>query len=375
MYHLGLLYDVDNQRIGKKIDTSASLSTGGVVTERYVIDRNQIILVFDGQGVQKARYLYGTKVDQVLAEESGAGVRWFLADEQGTIKDVVDNTGTVIDHITYDSFGRIVGQTSAIDLRFAYTGREWDAETGQYYNRARYYDPTVGGFINEDPLGFGAGDTNLRRYVGNSPTNYTDPSGLITCGTISSGLDNPSSVVWEGLAALTLAYWKAAGDGFNSLSAPINYLGNKLFTPNNPEKPPKPLPFPNPDQNRLHLGKPETFPSQPGDNSSNPPGFNLDPIRSPFREGFGTDRPNLSSPFFEAQRGRGNVGDTGIRQEAQQRVDNGEFSTNEEALKQLMKEAKNINDGRPDKELVNRIKSEQKAQGDRHSRESKDKKN
>lgn len=37
----------------------------------------------------------------------------------------------------------------------------------------------VGGFINEDPLGFGAGDTNLRRYVGNSPTNYTDPSGEI----------------------------------------------------------------------------------------------------------------------------------------------------------------------------------------------------
>jgi RHS repeat-associated protein len=163
------IYDINNQRIGKKID--------GVVTERYVIDRNQIALVFDGQGTQKQRYLYGMKVDQVLAEEAGASLRWFLADEQGTIKDVVDNTGIVIDHITYDSFGRIVGQTSSIDLRFAYTGREWDAETGQYYYRARYYDPTVGRFINEDPLGFGAGDTNIYRYVGNSPTNYIDPSG------------------------------------------------------------------------------------------------------------------------------------------------------------------------------------------------------
>jgi RHS repeat-associated protein len=163
------IYDVNNQRIGKKVD--------GVVTEKYVIDRNQIALVFDGQGVQKARYLYGTEVDQVLAEEAGASVRWFLADEQGTIKDVVDNTGIVLDHITYDSFGRIVGQTSAMNLRFAYTGREWDDETGQYYYRARYYDPTVGRFINEDPLGFGAGDTNIYRYVGNSPTNYIDPSG------------------------------------------------------------------------------------------------------------------------------------------------------------------------------------------------------
>jgi RHS repeat-associated protein len=138
-------------------------------------------LVFDGQGTQKQRYLYGTVVDQVLAEESAVGVRWFLANEQGTIKDVVDNTGTVIDHITYDSFGRIVGQTSAVDLRFAYTGREWDGETGQYYYRARYYDPTVGRFINEDPLGFGAGDTNIYRYVGNSSTNAIDPSGLVSC--------------------------------------------------------------------------------------------------------------------------------------------------------------------------------------------------
>jgi RHS repeat-associated protein len=170
-------YDVNNQRIGKKIDTSASLSTGGVVTERYVIDRNQIALVFDGSGVQKSRYLYGTQIDQVLAEESGNQVHWFLADNQGTVKDVVDNTGAVIDHITYDSFGRIVSQTSPVDLRFAYTGREWDGETSQYYYRARYYDAAVGKFIGEDPIGFSAEDTNLSRYVGNSATNFIDPSG------------------------------------------------------------------------------------------------------------------------------------------------------------------------------------------------------
>jgi RHS repeat-associated protein len=170
-------YDVNNQRIGKKID--------GVVTERYVLDRNQIALVFDGQGVQKARYLYGTQVDQVLAEESGTQVRWFLADHQGTVKDVVDNTGVVIDHIIYDSFGRIVSQTNPIELRFAYTGREWDGETGQYYYRARYYDPANGRFISEDPIGFASGDTNLTRYVFNSPLSLTDPSGLISLSSVA----------------------------------------------------------------------------------------------------------------------------------------------------------------------------------------------
>jgi RHS repeat-associated protein len=150
-----------------------------VVTERFVIEHDQIALVFDGQGVQKSRYLYGTqKIDQVLAEESGAQTHWFLTDYQGTVRDIVDNTGIIIDHVTYDSFGRIVGQTSPMNLRFAYTGREWDGETGQYYYRARYYDFTVGKFINEDPIGFNAGDNNLSRYVGNSPTNWEDPSGL-----------------------------------------------------------------------------------------------------------------------------------------------------------------------------------------------------
>jgi RHS repeat-associated protein len=173
------IYDVNNQRIGKKIDTSAALSTGGVVTERYVIDRNQIALVFDGSGVQKSRYLYGTQIDQVLAEKSGTQVHWFLTDHQETMKDVVDNAGAVIDHITYDSFGRIVGQTSSIDLRFAYTGREWDRETSQYYYRARYYDAAVGKFISEDPIDFDGGDTNLNRYVKNQAIILKDPTGKV----------------------------------------------------------------------------------------------------------------------------------------------------------------------------------------------------
>jgi RHS repeat-associated protein len=163
------VYDTNNLRIGKKID--------GAVTERFVIDRNQIALVFDGSGVQKSQYLYGTQIDQVLAEESGAQVHWFLTDHQGTVKDVVDNAGAFINHVTYDSFGRIVGQTSPIELRFAYTGREWDGETGQYYYRARYYDAVVGRFIGEDPISFSAGDPNINRYVGNNPVNFVDPEG------------------------------------------------------------------------------------------------------------------------------------------------------------------------------------------------------
>jgi RHS repeat-associated protein len=59
--------------------------------------------------------------------------------------------------------------------------REWDAWTankGVQYNRARYYDPHTGRWMSQDPLGFGAGDTNLQRYVRNGPSLVEDPSGL-----------------------------------------------------------------------------------------------------------------------------------------------------------------------------------------------------
>jgi RHS repeat-associated protein len=173
------LYDGNNQRIGKRID--------GAVTERYVIDRNQIALVFDGAGSQTHRYLYGTQIDQILADETATSMVWALADNQGTIRDLIDDTGNVVSHINYDSFGRVVSKTGSIDFRYGYTGREQDGETGLDYYRARYYDAGNGRFISEDPLGFGGGDRNLTRYVRNNAVNAVDSSGLVTETYIHSG--------------------------------------------------------------------------------------------------------------------------------------------------------------------------------------------
>lgn len=173
-------YDVNNRRIAKSIDPDGAGAATPTV-ERYVYDGQNIALTFDGNGTQTHRYFYGTGVDQILADENGQGqVLWTLTDNQGTVRDLVDSTGTVQNHITYDSFGKITSQTNPVfKTIFAYTGREFDGETGQYYYRARYYDQNVGRFIGEDPIGFNAGDTNLYRYVANSPTNANDPSGLI----------------------------------------------------------------------------------------------------------------------------------------------------------------------------------------------------
>jgi RHS repeat-associated protein len=163
-------YDVDNQRVSKTV--------GGVV-EKYVIDRDQIAYVTDGSGNQTFHYLYGTNVDAVMAQDSPTGMVWSLSDRLGSVNLLTDASGVVVDKRTFDSFGRVLSETNpGVKFRYGYTGREQDGETGLDYYRARYYDAANGRFISVDPIGFGAGDTNLYRYVGNSSVNGVDPSGL-----------------------------------------------------------------------------------------------------------------------------------------------------------------------------------------------------
>jgi RHS repeat-associated protein len=147
------------------------------------------------------RYLYGPLVDQVLADEQlaplpGTGrqaedwagpVLWPLADHLGTLRDLAayDPQGTpgqetsLASHRTFDSFGNLVDETNpAVEFLFAFTARDRDPETGLQYHRARYYDPTPGRWVNEDPIGFAGDPTNVNRYASNSPLVYTDPYGL-----------------------------------------------------------------------------------------------------------------------------------------------------------------------------------------------------
>jgi RHS repeat-associated protein len=93
----------------------------------------------------------------VLADERGGTVVWALSDNQGTVRDIVDGNGTILNHIVYDSFGKVKSQSDAtVEFRYGYTGREADAETGLDYYRAQYYDAGVGRFISQDPIGFSA---------------------------------------------------------------------------------------------------------------------------------------------------------------------------------------------------------------------------
>ncbi|SFJ26251.1 RHS repeat-associated core domain-containing protein [Jannaschia pohangensis] len=167
------------------------------------------------------RWLHGPRVDEPLEVEDYAGttapgsgsLRSLLANRLGSIAIAVSvATGAVASEVEYDSFGQrtYVTGAEADAPRYGYTGREHDAESGLIYYRARHYDPALGQFLQQDPIGFAAGDLNLYAYVENDPFNATDPSGLTSSaesGATSSASTQAirSAVRTVGLGVMNLA--------------------------------------------------------------------------------------------------------------------------------------------------------------------------
>jgi RHS repeat-associated protein len=90
---------------------------------------------------------------------------------------LADSTGAIRTSYGYDPYGNTGATGTANDNSYQYAGRENDG-TGLYFNRARYYDPSWGRFISQDPIGFAGGDVNLYQYVRANPISASDPIGL-----------------------------------------------------------------------------------------------------------------------------------------------------------------------------------------------------
>ncbi|WZP01264.1 discoidin domain-containing protein (plasmid) [Isosphaeraceae bacterium EP7] len=191
-------YDAMDRRI---------VATSGGTTTATLYDGSAAILDFvNGSGTPAARYLQADAVDEILAREVAGTVGWYLQDRLGTVRDIASNAGAIVNHIDYKVYGEVLSETGAIGLRdrWKFTGRELDAATGLYYYRTRYYDPSSGSFISDDSISFMGGDANLSRYIGNNPSNYSDPFGqypfLITgaIGAVGGGLIGGGMALWNG---------------------------------------------------------------------------------------------------------------------------------------------------------------------------------
>jgi RHS repeat-associated protein len=171
------------RRLLKKLEKDVWTQSGGsTTTTRMAYNGASIWADLSSGNALLARYLRGDQIDNLIARIVTSGstptASWYLPDRLGSIRNITDANGNPVDTITYDGFGNVTNETNTTaGDRWKFTGRELDNETGLQFNRARYYNGPDGRWTSQDPLGFGAGDENLYRYVDNSPTNAGDPSG------------------------------------------------------------------------------------------------------------------------------------------------------------------------------------------------------
>ncbi len=213
-------YDPLGRRISK-IDYSNS----GVVTipmTTYHYDGSEVAVEYEpnyawtyylGAGIDRVVLRYESVGNYIKADAKGVRpnmaappgppaflkyCQFYYQDGQGSVSAVADPSGKILEEYEYNAQGQFhitnasstVEPTTQIDNDILYTGREYDYETGNYFYRARYYNPELGRFISRDPLSgaeFSQG-TNLYAYCRNNFLNASDPTGMcLTSNTLTAG--------------------------------------------------------------------------------------------------------------------------------------------------------------------------------------------
>ena len=153
---------------------------GRLIKFLYNEDR-EVVAEETGNGTI-TRYIRGLGIISSDSEEAKTYYH-YVSDEQGSITHVLSEDAEILNHYSYDAFGNIIEKTEKVENRFCYNGEMLDPVTQQYYLRARFYNPVIGRFTQEDTY-YGDG-LNLYQYCQANPVGYVDPSGH-NCETTQS---------------------------------------------------------------------------------------------------------------------------------------------------------------------------------------------
>ena len=154
------------------------------VVSRYIVDDWNIIAEVDKENNIKSREVRGY---ELLKKEVENKDYFYHTNEHGDVTYLSNIAGEIENSYSYDVFGNIRKRKENIENIFKYAGEQLDEETEQYYLRARYYNPTIGRFTQEDV--YRDDGLNLYVYVINNPLLWVDPSGYKKCKTLSVNND------------------------------------------------------------------------------------------------------------------------------------------------------------------------------------------
>jgi RHS repeat-associated protein len=176
-------YDASGIRVSQNVD--------GEIT-KYLIDANlpyaQAVAEYRPSGLVVVSYTHGND----LISQTRDGVNSFYhVDGLGSTRGLSDASGNLVDTYSYQAFGELLNSSGGNENKYLFAGEQFDPVLGDYYNRARYYDPESGRFTKRDDYeGQTSNPTSLHKYIyaNGNPINFNDPSGLFTIGEAVAAL-------------------------------------------------------------------------------------------------------------------------------------------------------------------------------------------